>query len=136
MTAECHAGKEAEARVRPQAGKRGSLEKDGGREFPGSSGADGMHPPTLVFSPVWVSNLRAAEDKCVWFGATRSVAVCHSGHRKGTQPLTLRPPPPPPPPPELLRLLLQPLPLGSRRTPRHLCSSKPPPHSSLHPVGT
>lgn len=34
-----------------------------------------------------------AEDKCVWFGATRSVAVCHSGHRKGTQPLTLRPPP-------------------------------------------
>lgn len=37
-----------------------------------------------------------AEDKCVWFGATRSVAVCHSGHRKGTQPLTLRPPRPPP----------------------------------------
>lgn len=38
-----------------------------------------------------------AEDKCVWFGAMRSVAVCHSGHRKGTQPLTLRPPRPPPP---------------------------------------
>lgn len=38
-----------------------------------------------------------AEDKCVWFGATRSVAVCHSGHRKGTQPLTLRPPRLPPP---------------------------------------
>lgn len=39
-----------------------------------------------------------AEDKCVWFGATRSVAVCHSGHRKGTQPLTLLPPRLPPPP--------------------------------------
>lgn len=135
MTAECHAGKEAEARVRPQAGERGSLEKDGGREFPGSSGADGMHPPTLVFSPVWVSDLRAGRGqmRVVW-----SHAVCGSLSQRPQERDTAPDPAPPAPPPspQLLRLLLQPLPLGSGRTPRRLCSSKPPPHSSLHPVGT
>lgn len=53
-----------------------------------------------------------AEDKCVWFGATRSVAVCHSGHRKGTQPLTLRPPRPPPRRPNSSGFCCSPYPSG------------------------
>lgn len=95
MTAECHAGKEAEARVRPQAGKRGSLEKDGGREFPGSSGADGMHPPTLVFSPVWVSDLRAGRGQ---MRVVRSHAVC-GGLSQRPQERDIAPDPAPPAPP-------------------------------------
>lgn len=96
MTAECHAGKEAEARVRPQAGKRGSLEKDGGREFPGSSGADGMHPPTLVFSPVWVSDLRAGRGQ---MRVVRSHAVCGGLSQRPQERDTAPDPAPPAPPP-------------------------------------
>lgn len=136
MTAECHAGTEAEARVRPQpesAAASKKMEDANSPEAPGRTECTRRHSCLALFG---FPTSELAEDKCVWFGATRSVAVCHSGHRKGTQPLTLRPPRPTPPSPQLLRLLLQPLPLGSGRTPRHLCSSKPPPHSSLHPVGT